>query len=193
VSSLEHFNTRLIGSAKVQGQEPPVSNVALLVLRRFRSSRYIGLDVNRETISAAVLDEDGKRLMQSVFATQAPAVLEFLHGIKGTLHVTFEEGTHSAWLYDLLVRRVAKVVVCNPRKSALLKSGSKSDAIDARKLAELLRNDSLAPVYHGENSAGGGAASGAQLHHADRGHHASDGTVESISQPSYQLHRQEAV
>ena len=57
------------------------------------------------------------------------------------LHVTFEEGTHSAWLYDLLVRRVAKLVVCNPRKNALLKSGSKSDAIDARKLAELLRAD----------------------------------------------------
>jgi len=51
--------------------------------------------------------------------------------------VTFEEGTHSAWLYDVLVRRVAKLVVCNPRKNALLKSGSKSDAIDARKLAEL--------------------------------------------------------
>jgi hypothetical protein len=30
-------------------------------------------------------------------------------------------------------------VVCNPRKNALLKDGNKSDRIDARKLAELLR------------------------------------------------------
>ena len=66
--------------------------------------------------------------------------------------MTFEEGTHSAWLYDLLVRRVSKLVVCNPRKNALLKAGNKSDAIDARKLAELLRPGLLSPVYHGQNS-----------------------------------------
>ena len=116
------------------------------------SVRYIGLDVHRDTISAAVLDAEGKLLMQSVLATRAAALLDFLHGIKGTLHVTFEEGTHSAWLYDLLVRRVAKLVVCNPRKNALLKSGSKGDAVDARKLAELLRAGLLSPVYHGGQS-----------------------------------------
>ena len=66
--------------------------------------------------------------------------------------MTFEEGAHSAWLYDLLVRRVTKLVVCNPRKNALLKAGNKSDAIDARKLAELLRAGMLSPVYHGQNS-----------------------------------------
>jgi transposase len=41
-------------------------------------------------------------------------------------------------------------VVCNPRKNALLKDGNKSDRIDARKLAELLRGNQLKPVYHGE-------------------------------------------
>src|SRR5207247_1422332 len=45
---------------------------------------------------------------------------------------------------------VTKVVVCKPRKNALLKDGNKSDRIDARKLAELLRLDNLKPVYHGE-------------------------------------------
>ncbi|MGC1296274.1 MAG: hypothetical protein WA869_14660, partial [Alloacidobacterium sp.] len=49
----------------------------------------------------------------------------------------FEEGTWAAWLYDLLKPHVSEVVVCNPRKNALLKDGSKSDRIDARKLAEL--------------------------------------------------------
>jgi transposase len=111
------------------------------------------MDVHRDTISVAVLDESGRLMMQSVLATRANAILDFIHGLRGTLHVTFEEGTHSAWLYDLLARRVAKLVVCNPRKNALLKSGSKSDAIDARKLAELLRMGNLSPVYHGESSA----------------------------------------
>jgi transposase len=45
---------------------------------------------------------------------------------------------------------MAKVVVCNPRKNALLKHGNKSDRIDAGKLADLLRLNRLEPVYHGE-------------------------------------------
>jgi len=115
--------------------------------------RYIGLDVHQDTVSAAMLDGEGKLMMQSVLATRAAAILDFLHGIKGTLHVTFEEGVHSAWLYDLLERRGARGLVCNPRKNKLLKSGNKGDLIDARKLAELLRNNSLSPVYHGGISA----------------------------------------
>ncbi len=116
------------------------------------SIKYLGLDVHQSTISVAVLNADGKLIMQSVMATHAPAILDFLHGLRGTLHVTCEEGTHSAWLYDLLVRRVAKLVVCNPRKNALLKAGNKSDAIDARKLAELLRAGLLSAVYQGQRS-----------------------------------------
>jgi hypothetical protein len=85
------------------------------------SVRYIGLDVHRDTIAEAVLNESGRLMMQSVLATRASALLDFLLGVRGVLHVTFEEGMHSAWLYDLLVRRVAKLVVCNPRKNALLK------------------------------------------------------------------------
>jgi transposase len=42
-------------------------------------------------------------------------------------------------------------VVCNPRKIALLKDGSKSDRIDARKLAEQLYMNKIKPVYHGEH------------------------------------------
>ena len=64
--------------------------------------------------------------MQSVIATRAHAILDFLHGVQGSLHLTFEEGTHSAWLCDLLARRVARLVVSDPRKNALLKSGNKA-------------------------------------------------------------------
>lgn len=37
-------------------------------------------------------------------------------------------------------------------KPSLLKSGNKGELIDARKLAELLRNGALSPVYHDELS-----------------------------------------
>lgn len=46
---------------------------------------------------------------------------------------------------------MAKVVVCDPRKNALLQAGNKNDRIDARKLADLLRAGLLWPVYHGES------------------------------------------
>src|ERR1700719_4169206 len=46
---------------------------------------------------------------------------------------------------------VTEVVVCNPRQNALLNVGNKSDRIDARKLAELLRGNQLKSVYHGEH------------------------------------------
>src|SRR5437588_8799498 len=115
------------------------------------SEKYIGLDVHQATISVAVLDSNGKLVMESVLETKAATILQFFAGLRGTLWVTFEEGTCAAWLYDLLNPRVAKLVVCNPRKNALLKYGNKSDRIDARKLAELLRGNHLKAVYHGEN------------------------------------------
>src|SRR5260370_27914955 len=114
------------------------------------SEKYIVLDVHQATISVAMLDSTGKLVMESILETKAATILEFFAGLRGTLSVTFEEGTWAAWLYDLLKPRVAKLVVCNPRKNALLKDGSKSDRIDARKLADLLRGNHLKPVYHGE-------------------------------------------
>ncbi len=114
-------------------------------------AKYIGLDVHQATISAAVLDSTGKVLMESVLETKAATILQFIHGLRGSLHVTFEEGTCAAWLHDLLKPHVTKVLVCDPRKNALLKSGNKNDRIDARKLADLLRTGLLRAVYHGEN------------------------------------------
>lgn len=115
------------------------------------STKYIGMDVHKETISIAVMNAAGKFVMECVIETKASTILQFIHGLRGDLRVTFEEGTWAAWLYDLLKPHVTEVVVCNPRKNALLKEGSKSDKMDARKLAELLRLNHLKPVYHGEH------------------------------------------
>jgi transposase len=108
------------------------------------------MDVHQATISVAVMDSTGKLGMESILETKAATILDFIQGLRGELYVTFEEGTWAAWLYDLLKPHVSKLVVCNPRKNALLKTGNKSDRIDARKLADLLRAGLLSPVYHGE-------------------------------------------
>jgi len=101
------------------------------------SIKYIGMDVHKESISIAVMNGTGKLVMESIIETKAITVVQSIQGLRGDLCVTLEEGTWAAWLYDLLKPHVTKVVVCNPRKNALLKEGSKSDKMDARKLADL--------------------------------------------------------
>ena len=68
----------------------------------------IGLDVHQATISVAVLDHSGKAVMECIVETKANTILEFFAGLRGTLSVTFEEGTPAAWLYDLLRTHVAR-------------------------------------------------------------------------------------
>ena len=116
-----------------------------------RDVKYIGLDVHKEAITIAVRNGSGKLAMESIIETKAATLLQFLEGLRGELHVTLEEGTWATWLYDVVKPKVYELVVCNPRRNALLKEGSKSDRIDARKLSELLRAGMLRAVYHGEN------------------------------------------
>ena len=113
-----------------------------------KSVKYIGLDVHQATISIAVLDAHGKLLMQSVIATQASAILDFVCGIRGERNLAFEEGVSAHWLYGLLKPYVDSILVCDSRKSARMNQGNKNDRIEARKLAELLRAGQLSAVFH---------------------------------------------
>jgi transposase len=115
------------------------------------SAKYIGMDVHKESISIAVRNSAGKIVMECVIETKANIILDFIHGLRAELHVTFEEGTWAAWLYDLLKPHVTELVVCDPRKNASMREGNQSDRIDALRLAELLRLNHLSPVYHGEH------------------------------------------
>src|SRR5258707_3372277 len=113
--------------------------------------KYIGMDVHAATISAAVKNAEGKLLMECVLETKAATILEFIQGLRGTLALTFEEGTSAAWLHDLLKSDASRLVVCDPRKNALMRDGNQNDRVDARNLAELLRTNQVKPVYHGEH------------------------------------------
>jgi transposase len=112
--------------------------------------RYNGIDVHQSTSVFAVMNQHGKVVSEAIIETKPAAIVDFLKSQRGTLWVTFEEGTYANWLYDVIKPHVAKVVVCDPRKNKL--QGNKTDKIDARKLAGLLRTNSLTAVYHGENS-----------------------------------------
>lgn len=112
--------------------------------------KYIGIDVHQATSVFAVRNHRGRLVGETILETEPTAIVDFLKGHRGTIWVTFEEGTYSHWLYDVISPQVAKVVVCDPRKIKV--DGNKSDKIDARKLAELLRLNALKAVYHGQNN-----------------------------------------
>jgi hypothetical protein len=63
------------------------------------SAKYIGMDVHKESISIAVLNFAGKVVMECVIETKASTILQFIHGLRGDLQLTFEEGTWAGWLY----------------------------------------------------------------------------------------------
>lgn len=111
--------------------------------------KYVAFDVHQATISAAVLNLEGKLLTQAVMQTDATAIRDFLRGLSGVVHLTFEEGTQAQWLFDITRPLVAELIVCNPRLNHSHKRDNKSDRLDAFNLARDLRAGLLKGVFHG--------------------------------------------
>ena len=74
-------------------------------------TKYNGMDIHKETISIAVMNREGRVVMESIIETKARTILQCIQAVHGDLHVTLEEGTWAAWLYDLLKPHVTKLVV----------------------------------------------------------------------------------
>ena len=45
--------------------------------------------------------EVGRVIARSALPTEADAIGEFVGGMRGAVHVAFEEGTQAHWLHDL--------------------------------------------------------------------------------------------
>jgi hypothetical protein len=112
-----------------------------------RSTKYVALDVHQATTVSSVREENGRVIARTVVPTEARALLAFVRGMRGAVHVAFEEGTQAQWLHDLLVPVVDRVIVCNRRGEAT--AGNKGDHVDADALSERLRRGALKAVYHG--------------------------------------------
>lgn len=111
-----------------------------------RSTKYVGLDVHQATTVSSVRDSSGRVIARSILPTEATALVEYFQGMRGSIHVVFEEGTQAQWLYDLLAPRVDRVIVCDRRGEH---RGNKADQKDADQFSERLRNGDLRAVYHG--------------------------------------------
>ncbi len=85
--------------------------------------KYIGIDVHARSCTLAVVDGAGKRIGQHVIETNGASLVECLRMIPGPRHLCIEEGTQSAWLYEILSPHVQELAVVNVSDS----HGQKSD------------------------------------------------------------------
>ena len=113
--------------------------------------KYIGLDAHSSTCTLCVVDANGVELDMATIVTNGRLLVEYIKSLGGTIVVTFEECDLSIWLFELLKNHVHRVVVCNPAANVEYKK-NKTDKLDARNLAKLLRGGFLRPVFHDGSS-----------------------------------------
>jgi transposase len=101
--------------------------------------RFIGLDVHGQSCTLVVMGPSGRRLGQYVVETSAKLLIERMRSLAGDKYVCMEEGAQSEWLCETLEPHAKQLVVTQP----LRRAGTKSDAIDAWLLADLLRRDAV--------------------------------------------------
>lgn len=112
-----------------------------------RTTKYVALDVHQATTVASVRGETGQVIARTILPTEGGALTEFFRGMRGAVHVAFEEGTQAQWLHDLLVPLVHRVVVCD--RHGEKRRGNKGDRVDADGLSARLWRGELRAVYHG--------------------------------------------
>lgn len=111
--------------------------------------RYVGLDVHKRVVQAAVLSEAGELLFEDRFECSREALTTFVRERLEPEDVVALEATTNTWgVVDVLAPLVKKVVVSNSlRTRAIAEAKVKTDKVDATVLAQLLRTDFLPDVW----------------------------------------------
>lgn len=109
--------------------------------------KYIGVDVHSSTCTLCVMDSQGVELDQRTIPTNGRLLINYLQSLGENIVIAFEECDLSSWLFDILRKHVHEVLVCHPAANVEYKR-AKTDKLDARSLANLLRGGFLHPVFH---------------------------------------------
>jgi len=111
-------------------------------------SIYVGLDLGSSRCQQTVLGADGTFRFSRVIPTGEQHLRSAFAKLGADVRVHLEAGELSDWAHSIIKPLVASVTVSHPRDLAwIAKDTNKTDAIDARKLAELLRVNRVHPVY----------------------------------------------
>ena len=109
---------------------------------------YAGLDVHKEFIYAQVVDEHGKSILERKFMNTPQALDYFLECVEGSTEFVLEACGMYEPVYDRIEQKGFPVKVAHPLKTRAIASARiKTDAIDAKVLANLLRTDLVAESY----------------------------------------------
>ena len=72
------------------------------------------MDVHQAMTVVAVLNADGKVILETMVPTEAAAIIRLVQSLSAPLRVTFEETTQAEWLYEVVRTYVTEVIVCDP-------------------------------------------------------------------------------
>ena len=109
---------------------------------------YVGIDLHRKSSQLCALDESGEQLLSRRVVNEPEALLAVLDRLPGRPTVALEAGFGWEWLADLLDEQGLELHLAHPlRTRAIAAARVKTDAVDARTLAELLRGQLLPEAY----------------------------------------------
>jgi transposase len=111
--------------------------------------RYIGLDLHKRVLEVCVLDREGHVEGRLRLAVDRDSLLSFAkRELRTDDHLAVEATTNTWPVVELLRPYVAEITVSNPMATkAIAHAKVKTDKIDARTLAQLLRADFLPSVW----------------------------------------------
>jgi transposase len=110
-------------------------------------TRWVGIDLHRRRSQIAVIDQDGELTVSKRVPTARETITELL-GDPGGTHVALEATYGWEWLAELLQDAGYDVHLAHPlRTRAIAAARVKTDAIDAKTLAHLLRTGMLPEAY----------------------------------------------
>lgn len=111
-------------------------------------SIYVGLDLGSSRCQQTALNANGTFRFSRVIPTGEQHLRNAFAKLGGDVRVHLEAGELSDWAHSVIKPLVASVTVSHPRDLAwIAKDVNKTDAVDARKLAELLRLNRVHPIY----------------------------------------------
>jgi transposase len=113
------------------------------------ASRWVGIDLHRRRSHIAIVDEHGELTESRRIANDRGTFLELLSDpAGGETHVALEATYGWEWLAELLEEAGYDLHLAHPlRTRAIAAARVKTDAIDARTLAQLLRTGMLPEAY----------------------------------------------
>ena len=110
---------------------------------------YIGIDLHSNTSTIGYMNEAGEYLGQNRVQTTAMNLINQVVAIPGHVKkLTLEQSNMAFWAADHLQHHVDELIVCDPRKNALISRGeNKNDNSDTLALCTLLRLNKLTEVW----------------------------------------------